>query len=178
MTSDVQLRWLSAPADLTPALLEALVGCWVRVSDSGGAVGFPHPPVDVPEVRAAALRLRDGLDDDRRLLVAVVGGALAGWLVLHRNTSPLTRHWASLSRVQTDLPYRGLGVGRRLVQEAARAAAADGLEQLHADVRGGQGLEDFYAALGWTEVGRRPRALRLATGDDRDEVLLVLHLPA
>jgi hypothetical protein len=49
-----------------------------------------------------------------------------------------------------------------------------GLEQLHLAVRGGTGLEHFYARLGWRETGRWPGALRLAPGDDRDEILMVL----
>jgi hypothetical protein len=36
------------------------------------------------------------------------------------------------------------------------------------------GLEDFYARLGWREIGRWPAALRLSDGDDRDEVLMLL----
>ncbi len=49
-----------------------------------------------------------------------------------------------------------------------------GLEQLHLAARGGMGLEHFYARLGWREIGRWPGALRLAPGDDRDEILMVL----
>jgi hypothetical protein len=40
--------------------------------------------------------------------------------------------------------------------------------------RGGVGLEDFYGRLGWKEIGRWPGALRLAPGDDRDEILMIL----
>jgi hypothetical protein len=49
-----------------------------------------------------------------------------------------------------------------------------GLEQLHLAARGGVGLEDFYGRLGWKEIGRWPGALRLAPGDDRDEILMIL----
>jgi hypothetical protein len=49
-----------------------------------------------------------------------------------------------------------------------------GLEQLHLAVRGGTGTEQFYGRLGWREVGRWPGALRLARGDDRDEILMIL----
>ncbi len=37
------------------------------------------------------------------------------------------------------------------------------------------GLEDFYGRLGWAEIGRWPDALRLAPGDDRDEILMILR---
>ncbi|MFI0785662.1 hypothetical protein ACH4Q6_08715 [Streptomyces lydicus] len=42
--------------------------------------------------------------------------------------------------------------------------------------REGLGLEDFYRRPGRTEVGRWPGALRLAPGDDRDEILMALDL--
>ena len=51
-----------------------------------------------------------------------------------------------------------------------------GLEQLQLTVRGGHGLERFYQRLGYTVVGRHPRAVRVAPGDDRDEVMLVCEL--
>jgi hypothetical protein len=49
-----------------------------------------------------------------------------------------------------------------------------GLEQLRLAVRGGMGLERFYARLGWREIGRWPKALRLAPDNDRDEILMLL----
>ena len=52
-------------------------------------------------------------------------------------------------------------------------AKTSGLEQLRLVLRGGEGLEDFYAELGWIEIGRQPAALRLPEGDDRDEVMMV-----
>jgi GNAT superfamily N-acetyltransferase len=166
------LRWLTAP---DPSVLEPLADCWYEVSAAGGAVGFP-PPVVREEVQAAAAALVDGLSEDDRLLLALDGDALAGWVLLSRGTGRLVRHWATLLRLQTALSHRGQGVGALLVREAARSARDDlGLEHLHLTARGGMGLEGFYLELGFREVGRRPRALRVAPGDDRDEVLL--HLP-
>ena len=58
------------------------------------------------------------------------------------------------------------------VRQVARAEMS--LEQLHLAARGGTGLEHFYSRLGWTVIGRWPAALRLAPGDDRDEILMIL----
>jgi GNAT superfamily N-acetyltransferase len=174
MTVRVDLRWFTAPGQLDPQLVDGLTGCWTRVSNAGGAVGFPFLPVDESEVRRAVITMVDSLDDQRRLLVASIGGILAGWLLLEQNTSPLTRHWARVMRVQTDLPYRGRRVGRALMTEVERAARDDlALEQLHIELRGGLGLEVFYGRLGWDIVGRWPAGLRLSDGDDRDEILMV-----
>ncbi len=169
------MRWLSSPADADATLLAALTACWTRVSDAGGAVGFPCVPVPPDEVAVATRDLVAALHDGQRLLVAEVDGVLAGWLVLVENAAPLTRHWARLLRVQTGLPFRGQGIGAALVLEGARAARARGLEQLHIEVRSGLGLEDFYGKLGWQVVGRWPSALRLPDGD-RDELLMLLRL--
>jgi hypothetical protein len=94
----------------------------------------------------------------RRLLIATVDDALAGWLVLSGNDVPLTSHWAFVQRVQTALAVRGSGVGQALM------------------VRGGAGLEDFYESIGWTEVGRWPGSLRFGDDDYRDNVLMALSL--
>ncbi|MFB6635330.1 GNAT family N-acetyltransferase [Streptomyces sp. NPDC056362] len=162
----------AVPAGLVPLLAE----CWTEVSDAGGAAGFPFAPVDPAEVAAAVDRIVAGLDPARsRLVTATVDGALAGWLCLRRDSHPLVAHWGTLHHVQTRLGMRGRGIGAGLVRRA-RAIARDEmeLEQLRLAARGGTGLEQFYGRLGWREIGRWPGALRLAAGDDRDEILMVL----
>ena len=112
---------------------------------------------------------------DRRLLVAVAGGALAGWVHLQRHSNPVIAHWGLISHLQTLPAVQGQGIGGALMTHARQVARQEmGLEQLHLAARGGMGLENFYARLGWREIGRWPGALRLAPGDDRDEVLMVL----
>jgi len=51
-----------------------------------------------------------------------------------------------------------------------------GLEHLQLTVRGGTGLESFYERFGYVVVGRHPGAVRVAPGDDRDEVMMVARL--
>lgn len=171
------LVWLRAPEEVDAALRAQLLRCWVEVSNAGGAVGFPFPPVDAAQVRPVLSALLDGLEPKgTHLLVAVEDGRLLGWLTLVLSEAPLVRHWARVMRVQTALAARGQGVGAALVREAARSGAALGLEHLVIEVRGGTGLEGFYARLGWQEFGRHPRALRLSEQDVRDEVLMRLPL--
>lgn len=147
------------------------------MSNAGGAVGFPFLAVTVADVRDATVAMAASLSDHVRLLVAIAGGSVAGWLLLSMNDSPLTAHSARVTRVQTDLPCRGQGVAVALMTEVARLAADGlGLEQLHLELPSGMGLEAFYEKLGWQEIGRWPAALRLAQGDDRDEVLMLLSL--
>ncbi|CAN5773435.1 GNAT family N-acetyltransferase [soil metagenome] len=174
----MELQWLTAPVMVTPDIRTALTTCWRDVSNAGGAVGFPFPPVEEEDVRLAVEAMAESLDPDLNgLLVATVNGQLAGWLLLTGNRTRLTRHWAKVLRVQTALPHRGTGVGAGLMEEVARAARQDyGLEALLLEVRGGMGLEGFYQRCGWRVVGRWPGVLRMAPGDDRDEVMMLLDL--
>lgn len=160
-------RWLLSAADVDDAMRDCLAACWMEVSNAGGAVGFPFPPVSADEVAAATERLVQALDPGgTRLLVGLDGDGLMGWLALELNRSPVASHWARVFRVQTSLAHRGSGIGRALMQEAARSARDElGLEQLHLELRSGQGLEGFYESCGWREIGRWPAALRLSTED-------------
>ena len=172
------LRWICAPSDVDPALRTALVSCWRDVANAGGAVGFAQQlPVTDGVVRPVVDALVAGLGPRCRLLVAECDGGVAGWLVLTANTDPVLAHWGRVTRVQTALAFRGAGVARALMTEVARAGRDDlGLEQLRLEVRGGAGLEEFYARFGWRVVGRWPGALQIGPDDRRDEVLMQLEL--
>lgn len=172
----VTLLQATSDGDVGTELREALIGCWIAVSNAGGAAGFPFPPVDVPDVAPVVDDLVSGSDAERsRLIIAMEGETLAGWVNLHRDTSPLVAHWGTIRHLQTHPRFRRRGIGAALMRQAQVIAREQlGLSQLHLAVRGGMGLEEFYDRLGWREVGRWPNALRLADGDDRDEVLMLL----
>ena len=175
------LRWLSEPAEASPALRASLTTCWREVANTGGAVGFAElVPVSDDDVAPVVDEIAAGLDPQlSRLLVATRGNALAGWLLLTGNANPVTAHWGRVTRVQTALWARGTGVGRRLMTELHRSARDDvGLESLRLELRGGMGLEAFYARFGWTVVGRWPGALQFTGHGFRDEVLMALDLRA
>jgi GNAT superfamily N-acetyltransferase len=163
------------PGQVSARLRQQLIDCWITVSNTGGAVGFPFLPVDPGIVAPVAGELIARLSPDRRLLAAVAGDVLAGWVHLQRDPNPVIAHWGSVSHLQTLPAWRGRGIGGAVMGHARQVARQEmGLEQLHLAARGGMGLERFYARLGWREIGRWPGALRLAPGDDRDEILMVL----
>jgi GNAT superfamily N-acetyltransferase len=171
------MNWLITPAMVEPRVRNQLLECWRDVSNAGGAVGFPFPPVSDDQVSSSIDAMVKSLDQRvNRVLLATVNGRLAGWLLLAGNSNELTAHWARVLRVQTALEFRNCGVGRALMEEVARAATEDlALEQLHLELRAGMGLETFYQSCGWREIGRWPEALRLP-GGDRDEALMALAL--
>jgi GNAT superfamily N-acetyltransferase len=169
------------PDDVTPNLRKELTDCWEDVANAGGAVlatEFPPLPVSTHDVAPVVDGLVGTLDPGRgRLLVATVGGSLAGWLVLRREPHPLGAHCGTVNHVQTHPRFRGLGIGAGLMHRVHDIARDEmGLERLQLSTRGGLGLEDFYRKVGWEEVGRWPGALRVAPGDDRDAILMSLVL--
>lgn len=166
---------ITNPLELDAALRRELVMCWVEVTNNGGAVGF-LPPVAVHDIEPEAAAMIDTLHPLwARLLVARGTEGLLGWLALVREDHRLVSHWASIKRLQTRPAYQGQGVASALLIRAREVARDDlGLEQLHLTARGGMGLEPFYERLGWRVIGRHPGALRIAPGDDRDEVHMLL----
>jgi GNAT superfamily N-acetyltransferase len=173
---DPLISQITSPEQISPGLRRELIDCWILVSNAGGAAGFPFPPVDITHVAPVADQLFAGLSADcSRLLLARAGGTLLGWVHLHRNPNPVIAHWGTISHLQSLPSARGQGIGSALMAHARQVARSQmGLEQLHLAVRGGTGLEHFYTRLGWTVTGRWPGALRLASGDDRDEILMLL----
>lgn len=158
------------------ALRGELLTCWTDVSNAGGAVGFV-PPVTEDDVAPVLARLLEGVDSGRDVLcVLTVDGRTSGFAALVGSSSPLRRHWATVLRVQVHPAHQGRGLGRTLMAGVHRIAADRGWEFLYLTARGGTGVDGFYRGLGYAEVGRLPGAIRVAPGDDRDDILLARRL--
>jgi GNAT superfamily N-acetyltransferase len=173
---DLEITQLTRPEDAGPVLRQELTACWIAVTNAGGAAGFPFPPVNAGHVGPVVDALAAGLDPQRnRMLVARISGTLAGWVLLSRDPRPLIAHWGTVHHLQTEPARRGQGIGSALMRRLRQIARDEmGLEQLHLAARGGMGLEDFYARLGWRVTGRWPGKLRLAPDDSADEILMIL----
>jgi GNAT superfamily N-acetyltransferase len=170
---EVEVRAVSTVDD---ALRGELLTCWTDVSNAGGAVGFV-PPVTEDDVAPVLARLLEGVDSGRDVLcVLTVDGRTAGFAALVGSSSPLRRHWATVLRVQVHPSHQGGGLGRALMAGVHRIARDRGWEFLSLTARGGTGVDAFYRGLGYREVGRLPGAIRVAPGDDRDEILLTCSL--
>jgi GNAT superfamily N-acetyltransferase len=157
---------------LTALLRRELVELWVLATNAGGAVGF-LPPTTAAVVRPVANQMFQNIaKGSQHLLVARERDELQGWLVLEMNAMPLVRHWAWLKRLMVLPALQGRGVGRQLHDAAIEHARSLRLEQLYLTCRSGTGLAEFYAHLGWEEVGVMPDNLRLTDGSYRDEVYM------
>ena len=161
-----------------PRLREELLDTWVRVTDAGGAVGFVAPAdreligetLDSALERVASGRdelgvLRRGDNGDNGDTRRAVGMG-----ILSASASPLRRHWRTVLRLMVDPDLQGQGAGRILIAGLHGMARELELEFVCLAVRGGLGIEGFYAHLGYEEFGRNPHAIRVGPGDERDEI--------
>ncbi|MFB8247979.1 GNAT family N-acetyltransferase [Streptomyces sp. NPDC001046] len=163
---------------VTPELRDGILDLWADVSNAGGAVGYV-PPVTREEIRPALVgHLASMAQGQVRLLVGHdADGRVAATAFLTLNTHHLMTHWLWLYTVMVHPRHQGGGHGRDLLAAAADAARGiDGIEAIRLTCRGGLGLERFYASCGYKEVGRVPGAIRVAPGDDRDDVVMLLTL--
>lgn len=163
---------------VTPDLRDGILDLWTDVSNAGGAVGFV-PPVTRETVRPELVRHLVQMAEGRtRLLVGRdETGEVAAAAFLTAHTHRLMTHWLWLYTVMVHPRHQGKGYGRDLLSAAEAAARTfDGIDAIRLTCRGGLGLERFYASCGYKEVGRVPDAIRVAPGDDRDDVTMLLPL--
>ncbi|QDY78412.1 GNAT family N-acetyltransferase [Streptomyces qinzhouensis] len=159
-------------------LRDGVLALWADVSNAGGAVGFV-PPVTEDDIRPELVRHFAGLAEGRiRTLVGYdADGRIAATAFFGFNGHRLMTHWVWLYTVMVAPRLQGRGVGRELMAAAEDAARGfDGIDAIRLGCRGGLGLEDFYASCGYKEVGRVPGAIRVADGDDRDDITMLLPL--
>ncbi|MFJ5294224.1 MULTISPECIES: N-acetyltransferase family protein [unclassified Streptomyces] len=159
-------------------LRDEVVALWTDVSNAGGAVGFA-PPVTSDDIRPELIKHLTSMTEGRvRLLVGRdEGGTVAATAFLTLNTHRLMRHWIWLYTVMVHPSHQGKGYGRDLMAAAADAARTlDGIEAIRLTCRGGTGVDRFYESCGYKEVGRVPDAIRVAPGDDRDDIMMYLPL--
>jgi GNAT superfamily N-acetyltransferase len=162
--------------EVTADLRAQFIALWTDVTNNGGAVGFV-PPVTAADLAPAADRQIIALADRRaRLVGAFQDGRLVGTAFLTFNTHPLMQHWCMVTTVMVDPALQGSGTGAQLMREVELQARELGFTGLRLGARGGLGLERFYASVGYKEVGRIPGAIRVAPGDDRDDITLYLPL--
>ncbi|NML54902.1 GNAT family N-acetyltransferase [Streptomyces sp. R302] len=163
------------------SLTDGVLALWADVSNAGGAVGFV-PPVTADEIRPSLLKhLAAVVQGTTRLLVGRdEDGEVAATAFFAFNTHRLMTHWVWLYTVMVHPKHQGKGYGLDLmaaVERAARTAPGfEGVEAIRLGVRGGTGVDSFYARAGYKEVGRVPGAIRVAPGDDRDDITMLLRL--
>jgi GNAT superfamily N-acetyltransferase len=162
--------------ELTPGLREQIVTLWTDVVNAGGAVGFAGQVTRAEVGRLAAEAFAGVNDGYDHLLVGYHDGTVAAMLLFVSPRFALAEHWRTVKRVMVHPSLQGNGYGAELMKQAEAVGRHFGWAALHLTVRDGTGVERFYAAHGYREVGRLPAALRIGPGDDRDETHMWLTL--
>ena len=111
-------------------------------------------------------RLAPGDGVAEMVLGGLDGDQLAGVAGLSFESRPKLRHKASLFGLYVVPPWRGQGLGLRLVQAVlAQARARPGVIQVQLTVSAGNGAaEALYARCGFVRFGLEPRAMALGDG--------------
>ena len=146
------------------ALVEIL-----RASVHGGAsVGFILP-FEAEEARAFWLgKVAPALAAGKRiLLIATVAGEVAGTVQLDLDTFPNQRHRGEVAKLLVHPRYRRAGIGRALMAEIERRAAAAGRRLLTLDTAGAE-AERLYLSLGYAPAGSIPGYARAPLEDRYD----------
>jgi len=108
-------------------------------------------------------------------LVALDLDRVVGWCEVRRDILPGRAHTGMVG-MGLLAAYRGLGLGRQLIDQALRAARERGFERLELSVRSpNERAIRLYQKVGFREEGRKRDAVRL-DGVSEDEVLMALHL--
>jgi GNAT superfamily N-acetyltransferase len=134
----------TARRDELPRLQDIEVAAGAMFRSVGMDAVADDPP---PELNALAAHQRAG-----RIRVAIdAAGLPVAYLVLGEIDG-----WAHIDQVTVHPTHAGQGLGRSLIREAARLAAADGLHGLTLTTfRDVPWNAPYYARLGFTEVAER-----------------------
>ena len=153
--------------DQLGALLHACV-------HAGASVNFvlPFAPADAAAFwRDNTLpKVRDGA---RLLLIARVGGGIAGTVQLDTDTPPNQPHRAEVSKLLVHPEMRRRGIARALMAEVERHAREMGRSLITLDTRTGDAAEPLYTSLGYAAVGVIPGYCRAPAEDRLDSTTIM-----
>jgi len=134
-------------ADLTALLVDAV--------DGGASVSF-LPPLASERAAAWWRKTIDGLDPRGVVLVARDADGIVGSVQLQPAWAPNQPHHAEVAKLLVHRRARRRGLGRALMHELERRAAASGFTLLTLDTKRGDAAEALYRTIGWTEAGVIP----------------------
>ena len=136
----------------TEAEIESLAGLLVEGVADGASLGF-LPPLDPA---AAAAWWRGVAVPGVILLVAAVGGAVAGTVQVRPAESANGRHRGEVCKLLVGPGFRRRGIARALLDAAEEEARAEGKTLLTLDTREGDPSNALYRGAGYVEAGRIP----------------------
>jgi ribosomal protein S18 acetylase RimI-like enzyme len=135
---------------------------------AGASIGFVMP-FERSEARAYWMDrvVAPHAAGGKLVLIAALGGSIAGTAQLDLDSMPSKRHHAEVSKVLVDPAFRRAGVARALMQEIERHAAKEGRWLLTLDTAG-DAAEALYRSLGYKFAGAIPNYARNAFEESYD----------
>jgi ribosomal protein S18 acetylase RimI-like enzyme len=164
-------------AALDPAALAKTINRLAQILHAcvheGASVGFVVP-FDRSEARAYWLDrvAAPHAAGAKLVLIATLGGDVAGTAQLDLDSMPSKRHHAEVSKVLVDPGFRRAGVARALMQEIERRAAKESRWLLTLDTAG-DAAEALYRSLGYSLAGAIPNYARNAFEESYDATRLM-----
>ena len=150
----IEIRRLDAAEVRTH--LDGLAAVLADCVEGGASVGY-LAPFTHDEARRVYETYADDVEQGGRLLLAAFAdGVLVGSVQVVFAPHPNQPHRADIARMLVRRSARRRGIGRRLMEEAERAADAEGKTLLVLDTVTGDDAERLYTRLGWTRVGVIP----------------------
>ena len=139
----------------------------VHVVDDGASIGF-LPPLDLAE---AECYCRGVPGVNVILFVARHVADIVGTVQVHLEERANGRHRAPIAKLMVRTDARRRGLGRRLMEQAERAARDASRSLLVLDTRVGDPSNELYRSMGYVEAGRIPRWAREADGSFAPTIL-------
>ncbi len=132
--------------------------------DNGASVGY-LAPLSATDAAGYWSPLIASLDPaQRRLLVAMVDGVIAGTVQLVLETRPNGNHRAEVAKLLVHTGYRRRGVATMLMHALEAEARTAGRTLLVLDTQTGEPAEGLYLALGYMRTGIVPGYARNPDG--------------
>ena len=150
----IEIRRLDAAE--VRAHLDGLAAVLADCVEGGASVGYLAPFTHDEARRVYETYAADIERGCRLLLAAFVDAELVGTVQVVFAPHPNQPHRADIARMLVHRSARRRGIGRRLMEEAERAAHAEGKTLLVLDTVTGDDAERLYTRLGWTNVGVIP----------------------
>jgi ribosomal protein S18 acetylase RimI-like enzyme len=118
-------------------------------------------------LRESAAFVAGNLEADNPQFVAATQGEVVGWCDVRRETVDSYRH-VGLLGMGVLAPWRGRGLGERLIRATLAAARAAGIEKVELSVYAtNPAARALYAKVGFVQEGTRVRGRKVdATYDD------------
>lgn len=135
-----------------PALAEILADCVM----GGASVGFMAPCEPADFTTYWTRIAREAENGDTLLIVAEHDGEIVGTVQLGLAQMPNQPHRADLKKLLVHRKARGLGLARKLMEEAEAQARLNGKTLMCLDTATGSAAEAIYTHLNWKSVGVIP----------------------